>query len=198
MVECFSGGFGNLLFRGGDPAGPVTDKDLCGFFASIPNREAAGCTPEVNEANYRDFTSYFFAALTGKDRLGRPVTGADYDHDGRVGMNEAFAYALIHDVSIDTPTCTSDVFLRRFVKMPDSAVFATPYSNVLPWAAPAQRAALEGLSHSTGLHRAKTVSPRPMPKSGRCRGRGRTRRTNTRRRSFGSCAWPKASSSPTA
>ncbi|MBV9851573.1 MAG: hypothetical protein JO250_18040, partial [Armatimonadetes bacterium] len=27
MVECFSGGFGNLLFAGGDPDGPVTDKD---------------------------------------------------------------------------------------------------------------------------------------------------------------------------
>ena len=61
-------------------------------------------------------------------------------------MNEAFAYALIHDVSIDTPTCTSDVFLRRFVKVPDGVVFATPYSDVLPWAAPAQRAALEALS----------------------------------------------------
>ncbi|MBV9850889.1 MAG: hypothetical protein JO250_14550, partial [Armatimonadetes bacterium] len=150
MVECFSGGFGNLLFAGGDPDGPVTDKDLCGFFAAIPTREAAGCTAEVNEANYRDFTSYFFAALSGRDRLGRPVTGADYDGDGKVGMNEAFAYALIHDVSIDTPVCTSDVFLRRFVKIPDEVVFATPYRSVLQWASPAQRAAMEGLSKALG------------------------------------------------
>ena len=150
MVECFSGGFGNLLFRGGDPDRPPTDKDLCGFFASIPDREAAGCTPEVNEANYRDFTSYFFAALSGQDRLGHPISGADYDHDGHVGMNEAFAYALIHDVSIDTPTCTSDVFLRRFVRVPDAVVFATPYSEAIQWAAPAQHAALEALSKTLG------------------------------------------------
>ena len=153
MVECFSGGFGNLLFQGGDPNGPVTNKDLCGFFASIPDREAAGCTPEVNEADYRDFTSYFFAALSGQDRLGRAVTGADYNHDGKVGMNEAFAYTLIHDVSIDTPVCTSDVFLRRFVKTPDSITFATAYRDVLKWASPAQQAALEGLSQALGYHR---------------------------------------------
>ncbi len=151
MVECFSGGFGNLLFRGGDPRGPVVGQDLCGFFASIPSREAAGCTPEVNEADYHDFTGYFFAALSGQDRLGRPVTGADYDHNGRVGMDEAYAYALIHDISIDTPTCTSDIFLRRFVPTPDRAVFATPFSDALRWADPAQRAALTSLSQGLRL-----------------------------------------------
>ena len=150
MVECFSGGFGNLLFQGGDPVGPLAEQNLCGFFASIPDREAAGCTPEVNEADYRDFTSYFFAALSGQDRLGHRVLGADYDHDGRVGMNEAYAYALIHDVSIDTPVCTSDVFLRRFVKVPEAVVFATPFMEVGQWASPAQRAALTGLSKALG------------------------------------------------
>lgn len=163
MVECFSGGFGNLLFQGGDPDGPLVSQDLCGFFASIPSREAAGCTPEVNEANYRDFTSYFFAALSGRDRLGHPITGADYDHNGRIGMNEAFAYTLVHDVSIDTPVCTSDVFLRRFVTTPDSAVFATPYQDVVKWASPAQRAVLSGLSETLGYadaHRLVTAYAR--------------------------------------
>lgn len=152
MVECFSGAFGNLLFEDGDPSNSLADRHLCGFFASVPQRMAAGCTPEVNEADYHDFTGYFFAALTGKDRLGRPVTGADYDHDGKVGMNEAFAYALLHDDSIDTPVCTSDVFLRKYVKTSDRQVFETPYADVRSWATPAQLAALDGLSQQLELN----------------------------------------------
>ena len=41
------------------------------------------------------------------------MSGADYNHDGRVGMDEAFAYSLIHDTSIDVPVCTSDIYLRQ-------------------------------------------------------------------------------------
>jgi len=151
MVECFSGAFGNVLFDDGDPSGPLADLSICGYYASVANREAAGCTPEINEANYRDFTSFFFAALTGVDRLGRPVTGADYNHDGKVGMNEAFAYTLIHDDSIDTPVCTSDVFLRRFVKTLDAEIMATPFSQIQSWASPAQLEALNALSKSIDL-----------------------------------------------
>lgn len=146
MVECFSGSFGNLLFQNGDPNAPLINRDLCGFFASISARPAAGCTPEINEADYRDFTGYFFAALSGRSRLGQPVTGADYNHDGHVGMDEAFAYTLIHDDSIDTPVCTSDVFLRRFVPAPDFGFVKTPWSALAAWATPAQRAALSALA----------------------------------------------------
>jgi hypothetical protein len=145
MVECYSGGFGNLIFRDGAPDSGLLDRPICGFFASADYRMSAGCTAEINEANYRDFTGYFFAALSGVDRMGKPITGADYDHDGKVTMDEAFAYTLIHDDSIDTPVCTSDVFLRRFVKTADPDCFKLRYSQVLSWARPAQRAALGAL-----------------------------------------------------
>ncbi|MDQ2688061.1 MAG: hypothetical protein M3Y28_09370, partial [Armatimonadota bacterium] len=151
MVECFSGAFGNLLFENGDAQGAPIKRNLCGFFASLPSREAAGCTPEVNEANYHDFTSYFFAALSGQDRLGKPSTGADYNHDGRIGMDEAFDYTLLHDISIDTPVCTSDVFLRRYITTSNEDVFRTPYSTIIPWASPGQRAVLDGLSAQLGV-----------------------------------------------
>ncbi len=151
MVQCFSGAFGNLLFQNGDTNGAALDRPLCGFFASVPQREAAGCTAEVNEADYHDFTSYFFAALTGHSRLGKTVTGADYNGDGTVGMNEAYDYTLLHDISIDTPTCTSDIFLRRFVPTTDDAVFRSPYSTIRNWAAPGQRAVLDGLSSQLKL-----------------------------------------------
>ena len=152
MVECFSGSFGNLLFQNGDPKAPLIHRDLCGFFASISARPAAGCTPEINEADYRDFTGYFFEALSGKSRLGKSVTGADYNHDGKIGMDEAFAYTLIHDNSIDTPVCTSDVFLRRFVPARNFDFVETHWTNVDSWATPAQRAALNALSTDLHLH----------------------------------------------
>lgn len=158
MVQCYSGSFGNLLFAGGDAKGTTVERDIAGFFASTKERMAAGCTPEVNEAEYHDFTSYFFAALCGRDRVGRRVTGADYNSDGRVGMNEAFCYTLARDESIDVPVCTSDVFLRRFVSTPDAEVFATPYEQAKEWATPAQRAALEVLSSRLKLSGAGRLS----------------------------------------
>ncbi len=151
MVECFSGSFGNLLFENGDPKAPLTGRDFCGFFASIAPRPAAGCTPAVDEADYHDFTGYFFSALSGVSRVGQRVTGADYNKDGRVGMDEAFAYSLIHDDSIDTPVCTSDVFLRRFVPDADDTWTKTGWGDIRAWATPAQKAALDGLSSDLAL-----------------------------------------------
>jgi len=151
MVQCYSGAFGNVLFQGGDPQGALIDRQVAGFFAAVPERTSAGCTPAINEAEYRDFTSYFFAALTGEDRMGRPISGADYDHDSRVMMDEAFAWSLINDDSIDTPVCTSDTFLRRFAPMADADIATTPFPVLSSWATPAQRAALEGLSTTLGL-----------------------------------------------
>jgi hypothetical protein len=150
MVQCHSGSFANLLFEGGDPRADIIDRDVVGFFATIKERPAAGCTSEVNEAEYRDFTSYFFAALTGQDRLGRRVTGADYNRDGHIGMDEAFCYTLIHDRSIDVPICTSDIFLRRFVPHTDAEVFRAKYSDVLEWATAGQRTALTALAKMLG------------------------------------------------
>lgn len=152
MVQCYSGAFGNLLFENGDPQAAPVNRDIVGFFATVKERVAAGCTPAVDESEYHDFTSYFFAALTGKDRVGRRVKGADYDGNGKVEMNEAYCYALIHDTSIDVPVCTSDVLLRRVVTgLEDVDLFKTPYNSAKSWASPAQRAALEELSQALKL-----------------------------------------------
>jgi hypothetical protein len=151
MVQCFSGAFGNLIFSGGDSNAGLADREIAGFFAVPRERMSAGCTPEVNEANYKDFSSYFFAALTGRDRVGRAVTGADYNHDGRVGMDEAFAYSLVHDASIDVPICTSDVFLRWALPIANEELFRTEYSQARAWATPAQGAALDALSQALHL-----------------------------------------------
>jgi hypothetical protein len=141
MAQCYSGAFGDVLFTGGTEKGLLARTNLVGFFSAAPDREASGCSWETGEADYQDFSSYFFGALTG----------ADFDGDGRVTLHEAFCYALEHDVSIDTPVCTSEVFLRRAVQLDDDKIFGAPYAQVAAEATPAQRAVLEALSQRLGL-----------------------------------------------
>ncbi len=151
MAQCYSGAFANVLFRQGAPDGPLVARDLAGFFSARPDRVASGCSTETPAADYQDFSSYFFGALCGHDRFGHPIGNADFDGDGRVSLHEAFCYALIHDASIDTPICTSEVFLKRFAPMPEADIYGRPYSKIWQAATPAQRAALDALCQKLGL-----------------------------------------------
>ena len=151
MAQCFSGGFGNVLFKKANPDLSLDNHPVIGFFAAESDREAAGCGTETNSPLYQDFSSYFFGALSGRDRFGHALQGADFNGDGRVTCHEAWCYALIHDDSIDTPICTSLVFLRRFSGASDSAIFTTPYHTLSESATPVERAALDALSARLGL-----------------------------------------------
>ena len=165
MVQCHSGGFANTMFLNGDPSHGVWNRDFCGFFASIPERQASGCTEQVNERNYQDFTTHFFAALSGITRDGRRVSDADYDGSGQVSLDEAYAFAQINDDSIDVPLSTSDAFLRHVFtsNSNDKAWQKTAFSRVQKDATPSQRAVLNGLSTRLGLggeNRVRTAQTR--------------------------------------
>jgi hypothetical protein len=71
-----------------------------------------GCTPAVNEADYRDYSSSFFAGLSGRDRTGKPVPSADYDGDGKVSYAEAHAFAKVDEYTTDLPISTSETWLQ--------------------------------------------------------------------------------------
>ena len=135
MVQCHSGGFANLIFQDGDPKKPLLNRDIAGFFSSTGERPAAGCTSEVNERDYQDFTTHFFAALSGISRDGRPIAGADYDHNGTVSGSEAFAWAGLNDLSIDVPVTTSDAYLRSLFSSPNDSWKSTPYAQIVASAA---------------------------------------------------------------
>lgn len=149
-VQCHSGGFANLIFQDGDPKKPLLNRDMAGFFSSTGQRVAAGCTSEVNERDYQDFTTHFFAALSGVSRDGRAINGADYDRNGSVSGSEAFAYANINDLSIDVPVSTSDTYLRAVYGQSESWK-STPYSQILQNAQPWQKAMLNSLSGALKL-----------------------------------------------
>lgn len=155
MVQCHSGGFADVIFAKGDATADLAEQPRCGFFSTTPERVAAGCTSDIDEEDYQEYSTYFWAALAGETRLGRAVTRPDYDHDGRVSLAEAHAYVIITSPTIDIPIKTSDVFLRRFSQLDDDSHDAwrldLPFSRLLTGADAVTRAVLDGLSQELGL-----------------------------------------------
>ncbi|MBE9009659.1 caspase family protein [Pseudanabaenaceae cyanobacterium LEGE 13415] len=148
MSQCYSGSFANLIYNGGDPNKGIALQTRCGFFATIKSRPSVGCTPEVNEADYRDYSSSFFAGLTGRDRIGRKVASADYNKDGRVAYSEAHAYAKIDKFTTDLPVSTSEAWLQRQVNNPTmrDQILGQPIAPLAKIARPEQRFVIESLS----------------------------------------------------
>lgn len=115
MVQCYSGGFANIIFKDGDPRKGLSKHYRAGFFATVHDRVAAGCTPDIREKNYREYSTRFWEALCGESRMGKKTISPDYNKDGKTSLNEAHAYVIIHSETIDIPVKTSDIFLRHTV-----------------------------------------------------------------------------------
>jgi hypothetical protein len=153
MVQCHSGGFANVVFKDGKPGPMLSPARRCGFFATTFDRNAAGCTADTVEEDYKDYSTYFFAALGGKTRTGKRVSGCDLDGDGHVSFAEAHAHVLLHSDTIDIPVTTSDILLRQFsdVTKPSLVSVDAPYSDLHERATPLQRIVMESLSKELGL-----------------------------------------------
>ena len=157
MVQCHAGGFANVLYTDADFRKGLTPHPRCGFFATTAPRLAAGCTPEMDEDAYQDFSTHFFAAIAGKTRTGKPIDKPDYDKKGFTSFTDAFTYALLNDDTIDIPLTTSDQLLRDFShyrssqETTDLLESNANYSTLLANATPAQHAALDGLSQKLTL-----------------------------------------------
>lgn len=166
MVQCYSGGFAQTIFNGADADRGLAPHARFGFFAQVHDRPAAGCTPDIDQADYQEYSSFFWAALAGHTRTGTPITSADYDQDGEVSFAEAHAYAVLESDTIDVPVRTTDVLLRTFSERgsdsadkkpepadtkPLMAKLAGPLSGLVDKARPEERAILVGLSKRLAL-----------------------------------------------
>jgi hypothetical protein len=148
MVQCFSGAFANFIYEKGDPQRPVALQTRCGFFATIKQRPSVGCTPLVDEADYEDYSSSFFAGLSGVDRVGRPVASADYDRNGRVSYREAHAFAKVDEQASDLPISTSEAWLRdRFSDAQAEATMKIAIADILQTARPEQSYVVKAIVH---------------------------------------------------
>ena len=111
MPQCFSGGFARSIAL--DPARPSADQIdtlQCGFYSVPPNQESEGCTISVDSGDYRDYSSYFFAALSGRPREGKAV---EIDTPGRrPTLLDAHRWAYVNAASTDIPFSSSEYFLE--------------------------------------------------------------------------------------
>ncbi len=155
MVQCHSGGFADVIFKDGDEKKELSEHQRCGFFSTVPERVAAGCTPDINEENYQEYSTFFWAALSGQSRLGDTIVKPDYNNDKVISFNEAHAYVTLTSDTIDIPIKTSDIFLRKFadLKDDDKATLSvkSKYDDIIKAAGSIDKKVLNGLSDTLKL-----------------------------------------------
>jgi hypothetical protein len=187
MVQCYTGGFAHLIYKGGIPQNGLSPQKRVGFYATVHDRPAAGCTPEVNEANYEEYSTFFLAALRGIDRMGNRMERPDYNGDARISLEEAHAYVILNADTIDLPVKTSDEYLRVESKFGegegDLLRNDESFETVLQYASPVQTVLLKELSEKLGLSgENRIVDARRRPRNDRRRGGPSRRNSETRNR----------------
>ena len=152
MAQCYAGAFANMIYENGDPTQPVALQSRCGFFATVASRPSVGCTPAVNEADYKDYSSSFFAGLTGRDRTGNVVESADYNQDGTISYAEAHAFAKVDEETTDWPISTSESWLQKQLPIEGTeAVLLQPIGEWWLLARDEQRYVITSLSNKLNL-----------------------------------------------
>lgn len=115
FTQCYSGGFHRLAYA--DPEGglALADTPRCGFTAESAYRLAEGCSAGIDIGDYRDYTTYFFAALADRERDGTVLDrDPDVDADGAVTLREAHLHALEKALSTDLSRSTSEDWLEAW------------------------------------------------------------------------------------
>lgn len=173
MVQCYAGGFAHTIFHEADADLGLAPHARCGFFAQLHDRGAAGCTPDVDDADYQEYSTFFWSALGGRTRTGESISTADYDQNGTISFAEAHAYAVLESDTIDVPVRTSDELLRKYSELgeketeskhdkaaggrPELMELSGSLATFLTKARPEERAILEGLSKKLELGEPVTI-----------------------------------------
>lgn len=115
FTQCYSGGFARLMRPQAQDTPALGAANRCGFFAESEDRESEGCSASINAGDYRDYSTYFFAALQGRTRTGEAIgINPDRNGDNIVSLYEAHLFALSQAHNADLPRSTGEVFLERW------------------------------------------------------------------------------------
>lgn len=115
VTQCYSGGFAHLVHPGANGDTMELKGKRCGFMAESARREAEGCSSSLKVGQYRDYTTYMFAALDGKTRLNEKLaSNPDLDGNNRISLREAHLYTLSNAYSTDLSRSTSEYYLEKW------------------------------------------------------------------------------------
>lgn len=115
FTQCYSGGFHRLAYADSAKGSALSDTPRCGFTAESAYRLAEGCSASIDSDDYRDYTTYFFAALSGQERGGDPISrNPDRNEDGQTTLREAHLYTLEEAYSTDLSRSTSEDYLDQW------------------------------------------------------------------------------------
>lgn len=118
LTQCYSGAFYDLVSLSESQKtvnGTPHSQIRCGFMAESEIRQSEGCTLETNPNEFRDYTTYFFAALKGKNRTGSElISDPDINGDNSVSFREAHLYTLKTARNKDLSRSTSEVYLEKW------------------------------------------------------------------------------------
>ena len=115
LTQCFSGGFARIIHPDARADTMELEGNRCGFMAESATREAEGCSASLTVGEYRDYTTFMFAALDGKTRLGDPLDyDPDINGDKKVSFREAHLYTLASAYSTDLSRSTTEYYLEKW------------------------------------------------------------------------------------
>lgn len=107
FLQCYSGGFSRAV--------QMHDGSRCGFFSTSAELQSEGCSLMNDPGDYRDYATYFLAALTGWTRGNQPLPrNPDLNRDGRVSPFEAHLYVFAESRGTDIPVSSSEDFLEQW------------------------------------------------------------------------------------
>lgn len=112
MAQCYCGGFAHTIFDELNRNSGFDRHLRVGFFAQQHDLAAAGCRPDIK--NDEEYSSFFWGAIAGRTRSGKPIADADLDGNQRISLSEAHTYAMLHSDTIDIPLRSTEVLLRTY------------------------------------------------------------------------------------
>ena len=134
LGHCHSGAFAGVMYAGGK-APRVAKPERCVLAAVPHDREASGCTPDLDDPSANAYMAMIAEAFEKR---------ADFDADGATSLADAHAYARIHDRTVDVPVASSEVWLLETLgeRSPRADQVRLP---PLPALRPTERGVLEKL-----------------------------------------------------
>ncbi len=153
LGHCHSGAFTDIMYIGAKPTERLATPARCVLAAVPANREAAGCTPDINDPGAFAYMAAIADALQHRAE-------ADYNKDGALSLNEADAWARIHDRTVDVPVRSSELWMDELLAERAPDITRWSRARLLKHSSPEERAVLTKALARPGPHSPAQVAQR--------------------------------------